>query len=161
MEQLGTPDRSPAKARRPADRGRRGARGLALIWLVGWWAGALASEQRGALAATDWAFALEQETLELEEEQPRAQGPSLPRTETSPGAHHGAYRGAYQGTNSGTNSGTSPRILRRAAGVGPRRSVDLARYLWCEGPDADLEGLASIGPRTAEAVREVLAGGDL
>ena len=50
-----------------------------------------------------------------------------------------------------------PRALRRAAGVGPRRSVDLARYLWAEGPDADLEALAGIGPRTARAARQALA----
>lgn len=49
-----------------------------------------------------------------------------------------------------------PRGLRRAAGVGPRRSVDLARFLWREGPDADLERLAGVGPRTARAAQAVL-----
>ena len=50
-----------------------------------------------------------------------------------------------------------PRALRRASGVGPRRSVDLARYLWDQGPEANLEGLVGVGPRTARAARAVLA----
>lgn len=50
-----------------------------------------------------------------------------------------------------------PRALRRASGVGPRRSVDLARYLWDHGAEADLEGLVGVGPRTARAARAVLA----
>ena len=49
-----------------------------------------------------------------------------------------------------------PRALRRAAGIGPRRSVDMARYLWREGPEAELESLAGVGPRTALAARGVL-----
>jgi len=49
-----------------------------------------------------------------------------------------------------------PRALRRGPGLGPRRSVDLARYLWHEGPDAELEDLAGVGPRTARAARAVL-----
>lgn len=119
-----TPGRPQAHQAHQAHRARRGTRGLALIWLVGWWAGALASEQQGALAATQWALAL------------------------------GPVAGPFQTTGSLL---PHPRCLRGAAGVGPRRSVDLARYLWREGADADLEALAGIGPRTARAAREVLA----
>ena len=51
----------------------------------------------------------------------------------------------------------SPRLLRQGAGVGPRRSLDLARFLWDEGVDADLERVPGVGPRTASAAREALA----
>lgn len=50
-----------------------------------------------------------------------------------------------------------PRALRRASGVGPRRSVDLARHLWDQGPEAELEDLDGVGPRTARAARAILA----
>lgn len=49
-----------------------------------------------------------------------------------------------------------PRALRAARGVGRRRSVDLARYLWDHGPDAAIEALSGFGPKTAAAAREVL-----
>ena len=49
-----------------------------------------------------------------------------------------------------------PRALRRAEGVGQRRSVDLARHLWRWGHDAELEELAGVGPRTARAARALL-----
>ncbi|MEM8709327.1 MAG: hypothetical protein AAGG01_00130 [Planctomycetota bacterium] len=50
-----------------------------------------------------------------------------------------------------------PRWLRQARGVGRRRSVDLARYLWFEGPDAPPEGLPGIGQKTGASVRSALA----
>lgn len=50
-----------------------------------------------------------------------------------------------------------PRALRQADGVGPRRSLDLSRYLWREGADADLEALRGVGPRTAASARRVLS----
>ena len=49
-----------------------------------------------------------------------------------------------------------PRALRAARGVGRRRSVDLARFLWEKGPEAPIETLPGFGPKTAAAARSVI-----
>lgn len=49
-----------------------------------------------------------------------------------------------------------PRALRQAHAVGPRKALDVARYLWEEGPDADVTAVPGVGESTAIGLREAL-----
>ena len=49
-----------------------------------------------------------------------------------------------------------PRALRAARGVGRRKSVDLARFLWEEGLEAPIDTLPGFGPKTTAAARSVV-----
>ncbi|MEM9380863.1 MAG: hypothetical protein AAGB93_12995 [Planctomycetota bacterium] len=106
--------------------------GALLAALVGWWGAALA----GDVAERREAHALEAlRAASASEEAPPAPG--------------------------GGSTGTPPplpypRALRAARGIGRRRSVDLARFLWEHGPEAPIETLRGFGPTTASAARGVV-----
>jgi len=55
-----------------------------------------------------------------------------------------------------------PRALRTAPGVGRLRALDVSGRAWAAGPpgalSGGLESIPGVGPRTAEAIRQVLDG---
>lgn len=55
-----------------------------------------------------------------------------------------------------------PRALRAAPGVGRLRALEVSDHAWSTGPPGalagGLEAIAGVGPRTAEAIRQVLDG---